>query len=62
MIEAGKAKAVEKESAIDTLKKYPDNPLILSKVSDEYSELCRSTPQYCVFFRMERNKMKCLNK
>lgn len=62
MIDAGKAKAVEKEAAINALKKYPKNPLILSKVSGEYSEICRSTPEYCVFFNLERCNMKCLNK
>lgn len=61
MIEAGKAKPVKKEVAISTLKKYPENPLILAKVSGKYSEICRSAPQYCVFFRSERYKMKCLN-
>lgn len=62
MIEASKAKPIEKEAAINTLKKYPKNPLILSKVSGEYSEICRSTPQYCVFFNLKRCNMKCLNK
>jgi hypothetical protein len=46
MIDAGKAQPVEKEAAISTLKKYPKNPLILSKVSGKYSEICRSAPQY----------------
>jgi hypothetical protein len=61
MIDAGKAQPVEKEAAIITLKEYPKNPLILSKVSGKYSEICRSAPQYCVFYRLERCHMKCLN-
>lgn len=57
----GKAKYVTKEEAINTLKKYPKNPLILSKVSGEYIEICRSLPIKCVYWRMEKCGIRCLN-
>ncbi|MEN6592066.1 MAG: hypothetical protein ABFC12_02330 [Methanobacterium sp.] len=50
MIDARKAKPAEKEAAISTLNKYPKNPLILSKVSGKYLEICRSTPPNIVSF------------
>lgn len=37
MINVGKARYVEKEEAIQTLKKYPKNPLIAAKVSSTWS-------------------------
>ena len=48
MVKAGKARYVEKEEAIKTLKKYPENPLVLAKVSNKYMEICRSYLKDCV--------------
>ncbi len=61
MVNAGKARYVTKEEAINTLKKYPNNPLILSKVSDKYMEICRSSPRKCVYWNMQKCGLKCLN-
>ena len=62
MIKVGKARYVAKEEAINTLKKYPNNPLILSKVSDKHMEICRSLPKKCVYWNMERCGLKCLDR
>jgi len=61
MVRVGKARYATKEEAINTLKKYPHNPLILSKVSGKYMELCRSAPRECVYYNLERCGLKCLN-
>ena len=61
MTAAGKAEYVTKEKAISTLKKYPDNPLILSKISGKYMELCCSSPDVCVYWNMGKCGLKCLN-
>jgi len=60
MIEAEKARDVTKEEALNTLKKYLNNPLILSKVSGKYMEICPSSPGECVYWNMEKCKLKCL--
>lgn len=62
MVKAGKARYTEKEEAINTLGKYPKNPLILAKVSNKYMEICRSNPKDCVYYNMHRCKIKCLTK
>ncbi|MEN6293811.1 MAG: hypothetical protein ABFD07_17565 [Methanobacterium sp.] len=62
MINVRKARYVQKEEAIKTLKKYPKNPLILAKVSNKYMEICRSYPEDCVYYNMHRCKIKCLTK
>ncbi len=63
MVSAGKARYVtKKEEAINTLQKYPHNPLILSKVSDKYMEICCSSPRKCVYWNLEKCGLKCLNR
>jgi hypothetical protein len=54
MVAGGRARYATKEGAIRTLAKYPENPLILSKVSGEYLEICCSTPGGCVYWTMRR--------
>ena len=62
MVKSGKANYVEKEDAINTLEKYPKNPLILSKVGGKYRDLCRTSPgTTCIYWNMERCGLKCLN-
>jgi hypothetical protein len=51
---AGRARPVTKEQAKALLAKYPDNPLILSRVSGRYLEICRSDPRVCVYWKMRR--------
>ncbi|MCK4716145.1 MAG: hypothetical protein KAT54_05010 [Candidatus Marinimicrobia bacterium] len=62
MIKAGKARDVTKEEALNTLKKYLNNSFILSKVSGKDMEICPSSPGECVYWNMERYKLKCLNR
>ena len=60
LVSVGKAKYVAKEEAMNILKEYSNNPLILSKISGKYMELCCSSPDVCVYWRMERCGLKCL--
>ena len=62
MVGSGKARYVPGEEAIQRLNRYPDNPLILSKVSGRYMEICRSLPAVCVYWRMERRGIGCLDR
>ncbi|MHC1605350.1 MAG: hypothetical protein ACXQTP_05230 [Candidatus Methanofastidiosia archaeon] len=61
MIKAKKARHVTKEEAIKTLKKY-DNPLILSKISGKHMEICPSSPEKCIYWKMERCGLRSLNR
>jgi hypothetical protein len=54
LVAAGKARPVIKEQAKAILAKYPDNPLILSRVSGRYLEICRSDPKVCIYWKMRR--------
>lgn len=55
---AGKACPVTKEQAKAVLAEYPANPLILSKVSGRYVEICRSDPAVCIYWKMRRAGLK----
>jgi hypothetical protein len=60
MVEAGKAKFATKEEAINNMKKYQKNPIIVSKVSGKYSEICPTWPKKCLYWNMEKHKLKCI--
>jgi methylmalonyl-CoA mutase cobalamin-binding subunit len=62
MVEVGKAKFVTKEEAIDNIKKHQKNPIIVSKVSGQHSEICLTWPKKCLYWNMERHKLKCINR
>jgi hypothetical protein len=62
MIEAGKARTATKPEAIQTIKKYGKNPIIVSKVSGKYSEICPTWPKRCLYWNMEKYKLKCINR
>ena len=55
---AGKAVPVTKEQAKAVLARYPENPLVLSKVSGRYLEICRSDPAVCIYWKMRRAGLK----
>jgi len=62
MIKVGKAGYVTKEDAIGTLKEYSRNhTLILSKISNKPMEICCSSKENCVYLKMERAGLRCLN-
>lgn len=62
MVEAGKARFATKEEAIDNVKKYQKSPIIASKVSGKYSEICPTWPKKCLYWNMEKHKLKCINR
>jgi len=62
LVKAGKASYVTENNAISTLQKYQSNPLIISRVSDKYMEICCSLLETCVYWRMERCGITCLNR
>jgi hypothetical protein len=61
MVKAGKARFVSKEEAIKILSKYA-TPIIVSRVSGKYVEICRSHPKTCVYWNAERKGIRCLKR
>ena len=62
MVEAGKARFVNKDEAMDNVRKYQKKPIIVSKVSGKYSEICPTWPKKCLYWNMEKHKLKCINR
>jgi len=60
MVAAGKAQFSSKNEAKNTLLKYTRQPIIISKISGKYMEICCSMPQDCIYWNMEKRGIKCL--
>ena len=57
LVEAGQARGVSQMQAVEALTNYPANPLLLSRVSGRYLEICRSEPSVCIYWKMRRKGM-----
>ncbi|MEW6374403.1 MAG: hypothetical protein AB1502_01250 [Thermodesulfobacteriota bacterium] len=62
MVEAGKARYVTKQEAIEILGKYRENPLVVSVVSGKPMELCGTWPERCLYWHLENHGISCLDK
>lgn len=62
MAKAGKAKIASRSEAVKTLEKYSKKPLIVSRVSGNYAEICPTWPKRCLYWNMEKHKLKCIKR
>ncbi|MBI5605821.1 MAG: hypothetical protein HY879_21010 [Deltaproteobacteria bacterium] len=62
MAEAGKARIVTKEEAIENLIKFKAHSIILSRVSDKPMEICPTWPKRCLYWNMEKHGLKCIQR
>lgn len=62
MADAGKAKLISIEEAITVIKRYPGFPIIISKVSGKYMEICRTWPEKCVYWNLEKHNVRCIKR
>jgi hypothetical protein len=62
MVEAGKAKFVDKNDAIQTIDKNRKYPIIITRVSGKYMEICRTLPKQCIYWNSEKHGLKCIKR
>ena len=62
MVEAGKAEYTTPDKARAALAEHRGKPLVVSKVSGEYREICRTWPEGCFYWNMEKRGLKCLSR
>ena len=62
MVGAGKANFVTREDAQRVIKRYPGFPIVISEVSGKYMEICRSWPEKCVYWNMEKHHIRCIER
>jgi hypothetical protein len=62
MVEIGKARYVTKQEAIEILGRYRENPLVVSVISGRPMELCRTWPERCLYWHLEKHGLSCLDK
>ncbi len=59
MVNAEKAEYLAPDKALETLLKDKECPLIMSKVSGKYMEICMTYPRHCFYWNSEKHGMKC---
>ena len=62
MIDAGHARRASIEEAARTLDAGKGHPLVMSKVSGRYLEICASVRESCVFWQAERQGIRCIKR
>ncbi len=62
LVEAGKARRVSKEEAIKALGENVGNPIVMSKSEGKYMEICRTNPDHCFYWNVEKRGLKCLKR
>lgn len=62
MGKAGKAVPVTKAAAIENLKKYRKHPVIVTKVSGKHAEICPTWAKTCIYWNMEKHRLKCIRR
>jgi len=62
MVSAGKARFVDAQAAIANVRKYHTGPVVVSKVSGKHMEICRTWAKRCVYWNMEKHKLKCIRR
>jgi len=61
MVNAGKATQATKAEAIANLKKYR-KPIIVTKVSGKHAEICPTWAKKCIYWNMEKHRLKCIQR
>jgi len=62
MVEVGKAEYASKEEAMTALSQHKGRPLVVSKISGKYMEICRTWPENCFYWNMEKRGMNCIER
>ena len=62
MVNAGKAAPATKADAIANLKKYRKHPIMVTQVSGKQAEICPAWAKKCLYWNMEKHRLKCIQR
>ena len=62
MVSADKARFVDVDAAIASVRRYHTGPVVVSKVSGKHMEIYRTWAKRCVYWNMEKHKLHFTNK
>jgi hypothetical protein len=62
MANAGKARRVTQAEAIANLNRYRKHPIIATKVSGTYAEICPTWAKKCLYWTMEKHRLQCIRR
>jgi hypothetical protein len=60
MVDVGKARRATQAEAVKNMHNYRKYPIIVSKVSGKYAEICPTWPKRCLYWTMEKHHLKCI--
>lgn len=62
MVKAGRAGAATKAEAIANMETYRKQPIIITKVSGKHAEICPTWAKRCIYWNMEKHRLKCIER
>jgi hypothetical protein len=62
LAQVGKADLVSKEQAVKTIERHRQNPIMITRVSGKYLEICRSLPKNCIYWNSEKRGLRCIQR
>lgn len=62
LAEIGRAEIVEKEQARQVMRGQKGHPIVISRVDGRYQEICRTLPETCIYWNMEKRGLRCLQR
>ena len=62
MVRAGKADEATKAEAVANLKKYRKHPIMVTTVSGKQAEICPAWAKKCLYWNMEKHRLKCVHR
>jgi hypothetical protein len=60
LAEIGRARLVDKEQAKQVMREQKGRPIVISRVDGRYQEICRTLPENCIYWNMEKKGLRCL--
>ncbi len=62
LVQANSAREVSHQEAVETLQQQTGHPIMASKVSGKYMEICRSIPKDCIYWNLARHGCRCFGR
>ena len=58
----GRAELVDKEQAKQVMREQKGRPIVITRVEGRYQEICRTLPENCIYWNMEKKGLSCLQR
>ena len=62
LVQAGKAHYTDKASAVKAILEGRRGPIVITRVSGKYMEICRTIAKNCFYWNSEKHGLKCIQR